>query len=131
MLNNYLHDFAAAIFLVSAIMLYVFGSHAVKGAADSPGAAKYFLYAYEKLKFLLYASVVWIIAGGIVRTIAYKRFEWMPAAGRGQIPALVMKHILIFAAIAFGVWFWSKLRQVIVGLKKAADSGMLDGNNRE
>lgn len=131
MLNNYLHDFAAAVFLVSAILLFRFGALAIRQEANAPGAALFFLRAYEKLKFLLFASVVWIAAGGVVRTLAYKRYEWMPAAGRGQIPALVLKHVLIFAAVALGVWFWLKLKKVVVRLQECAGAGRTTGINQE
>lgn len=117
MLNNYFHDAAAAVLLVGSITLFVFAGAAARMEYRSPGAARFFLYAYARLRFLIFASLAWIAAGGVVRTIAYRQYEWMPAAGRGQIPALVVKHVLIFAAVALGIFFWLKLRRTVAEMK--------------
>ncbi len=58
-------------------------------------------------------SFAGIVLGGIPRTIFCGEFEWANAAGRGQVAALVVKHVLAFALVAGGAWLWLKpLRRV-------------------
>ena len=42
---------------------------------------------------------------------ALRSFEWANAVGKMQVPALVAKHVLIFALVAVGAWGWLKLRR--------------------
>lgn len=112
LMNNYLHDVATAVLLVSAVMLFAFGSRAARGGLDS-GAAEFFVGSYRKLTLLAAGSLVWIILGGVVRTLAYRQYEWLPAAGRGQVAALILKHILIFTALGFGIYYWLRVRALV------------------
>jgi hypothetical protein len=41
--------------------------------------------------------------GGMVRAWYYKEYEWLPKAGTAQIPALGVKHILLFGITAWGL----------------------------
>lgn len=117
MMNNYMHDVATAVLLVSAVTLFVLARRAARDG-NVPGVAAYFLAAYRKLNMLLAASLAWIVLGGVVRTLAYRQYEWLPAAGRGQVPALILKHILIFLTLAAGIHFWLKVRATARDLKK-------------
>jgi len=117
MTNNYLHDVATAILLVSAVMLFVLARRAARDGYI-PGVTAYFLEAYRKLNILMAASLAWIFLGGVVRTLAYRQYEWLPAAGRGQVPVLIIKHILIFLTLAAGIHFWLKVRATARDLKK-------------
>jgi hypothetical protein len=64
-------------------------------------------------------SIAWIVLGGIPRTIFYTRFEWANAAGRLQITALVVKHVVAFGLVAFGAWFWLRLRRRVETVRAA------------
>ena len=108
MMNNYLHDVATALLAASAFTLYVI--YRVEGECQAPGAREFFLKSYRRLVKLARFSLAWIIVGGIPRTIFYTRFEWANAAGKGQVPALIVKHILIAIMVAGGVWGWRKLK---------------------
>ena len=103
-LNNWLHDFAVAILFVAFAFIYIFQK-------------KYFplktaRLVYSKIKPLIIASWVIIIAGGVVRTIAYSKFEWAEAAGKGQVVALVIKHIILVLIVIAGIYFQLRLKKL-------------------
>ena len=56
-------------------------------------------------------ALVWIIIGGIPRTIFYKDFEWANAAGKGQVMALAVKHVVAFSFVGAGIAMWIGLRK--------------------
>ncbi len=109
MMNNYLHDVATALLLASAVALWAMLRR--WDPAGGPGAARYFLAIHRSMTRLARFSLAWVVLGGIPRTIFYGEFEWANAAGRGQVAALVVKHVLAFAFVAAGAWLWLKLRR--------------------
>lgn len=116
MMNNYFHDVATALLLASSVAMWII----VKRLGDSTERAvvSYFLDIYRGVTRLAKFSLVWIVIGGIPRVIAYKEFEWANAAGKGQIPALIIKHILFFIVVGTGSYFWIKIGRKIRKLKK-------------
>jgi hypothetical protein len=118
MRNNYFHDVATALLIASGIAMWVI----VKkyGNNNQQDVTEYFLNIYKSITFLAKFSVAWIIIGGIPRTIFYTEFEWANAAGKGQIPALIVKHILAFLFVGSGAYLWFKLSSRVKELKKAA-----------
>ncbi len=111
MMNNYFHDVATALLLASAVALWAMLRR--HDPAGGPGAARYFLAIHRSMTRLARFSLAWIILGGIPRTIFYAEFEWANAAGRGQVAALLVKHLLAFAFVGGGVWLWLKLRRQV------------------
>lgn len=109
MMNNYFHDVATALLAASAFTLWALA----KLQDERPGEAhpQFFLAAYRRMAALAKFSLVWIVLGGIPRTIFYMDFEWANAAGKGQVPALIVKHILMFILVGLGVWGWHGLRR--------------------
>ena len=100
-INNYLHDVASAMLLASALVVWLAG-RAVSGGAD-PSA---FLAAYPTLRRIAWASLAWIVVGGIPRTIFFAQYEWDPAVLKGIVPALIVKHVFMFTAVAIGSVVW-------------------------
>lgn len=111
MMNNYFHDVATALLAASAFTLFVI--YRVAGECDGPGATEFFLKTYRRLVRLARFALAWIVLGGIPRTIFYTRFEWANAAGKGQVPALIVKHILMVIMVVGGIWGWRKLQQKV------------------
>jgi len=109
MMNNYLHDVATAVLLGSAFILWIL----VRLTKDhnDPAAIRFFLAAYQKFTLMVRASIAWIILGGIPRTIFYMDFEWANAAGKNQIPALIIKHIVITICVIGGGIAWVRLKK--------------------
>lgn len=111
MMNNYFHDVATALLLVSSVVVWVLFKKL--GPNSAPGVVLYFLKTYKVMTRLAWFSLAWIIVGGIPRTIFYRSFEWANAAGKGQVTALVAKHILAFAFVGGGAFMWLKLNRTV------------------
>jgi hypothetical protein len=107
MLNNYLHDLATAVFAVSALAAYLLQRTAAMAAA--PEAVRPVATGIVKIGFY---ALVWTLLGGIIRALAYHRYEWMEAAGRGQVAALVVKHVILVSLVVLGLIFFHKVRRI-------------------
>ena len=116
MMNNYLHDVATALLVASGYVMWVILRCVSPDAG--PEAMRYFVRMYYKITRLAQFSFVWIIICGIPRVIYYKDFEWSNMAGRGQVPALIVKHILAFSLVAGGVALWVRVRKEVVAVEK-------------
>ncbi len=104
-LNNWFHDFAVAILFVALVFIYIFQKK------DFP--LKIAQQVYRKIKPLIIGSWIFIIAGGVVRTIAYSKYEWAEAVGKGQVTALVVKHIILVSIVIAGIYFQLKLKALL------------------
>ncbi len=116
MMNNYFHDVATALLLASAVALWVMLRRYDAGPRG-PDAARYFLELHRAMTRLARFSLAWIVLGGIPRTIWYGEFEWANAAGRGQVAALVVKHVIAFAFVAGGAVLWARLRRRVAAVR--------------
>lgn len=116
MMNNYFHDLASGLLLCSAVIMLAL----LKGLRGNPsaGALELYFFIYEKMSCFAKFSFIWILLGGVVRVAAYRSYEWSDAAGRGQIPALIGKHIFFTILIGSGVFYWIKLKRKVCELKK-------------
>lgn len=120
MMNNYFHDVATALLAASAFSLYAIVR--VRDAVDTPEATVFFLKTYRiMVKFFRFA-LYWIIIGGVPRTIFYKSFEWANAADKLQVPALMVKHILMAGLVVWGVYAWRRLKRRVAELQKTVKS---------
>ncbi len=128
MMNNYLHDVATALLGASAFVLWVMLRRWEAGPRG-PDAARYFLELHRSVARLARISLAWIVLGGIPRTIWYGDFEWANAAGRGQVAALVVKHVIAFAFVAGGAVLWARLRARVAAIR--AELGMARGDGRK
>ena len=111
MLNNYLHDLATAVFAVSALAAYlVLRSPA---ANEAPVALQPVAAGLVRVGLV---ALAWTLAGGVVRALAYRRYEWMEAVGRDQVPALVVKHVILVSLVIAGlIVLWRVHRTVASG----------------
>ncbi|HSN91977.1 MAG TPA: hypothetical protein VLS93_12175 [Anaeromyxobacteraceae bacterium] len=118
MMNNYLHDVATALLASSAFALWTMLRRHEAGGGG-PDAARLFLALHRSMASLARLSLAWIVLGGIPRTIWYADFEWANAAGRGQVTALVVKHVVAFALVGLGIGFWMRLRRRVRDVEAA------------
>jgi hypothetical protein len=116
MMNNYFHDVATALLLASAVAMWVI--YRKFGESDKQEVRDYFLMLYGSITSLARFSLAWIILGGIPRTIFYAEFEWSHFAGRSQIPALIVKHVLAFTFVGTGAYIWLKIRRRVREIKE-------------
>lgn len=116
MMNNYFHDVATALLLASGVAMWLIAS--TLGEKPCPETVTYFLAIYRTMTRLAIFSLIWILLGGIPRTLAYRQFEWANAVGKSQVTALVVKHILAFLFVAIGVGVWIKLNRIVKKMKQ-------------
>ncbi len=108
-INNYLHDLATGLLLSSAIILWVLGRRAEDGG---PAERKALAGAHPTLVRFARGAFVWIVLGGIPRTIFFTRYEWDPAVINGIVPALVVKHVFMVCAIIVGAIMWRRMGKI-------------------
>jgi heme/copper-type cytochrome/quinol oxidase subunit 3 len=117
MMNNYFHDVATALLLASGVVMLIIVKKMERSADES--VKRYFLNIYTGVTRLAKFSLLWILIGGIPRTLAYKEFEWANAAGKGQITALIIKHILAFTFVGGGAFLWLKLHKRVREIRES------------
>lgn len=109
-INNYLHDVATAVLLGTAVIMWALGRQVERGGpADAAVVAR----LYPTLTKFAWGAVAWIVVGGVPRTIFFTRYEWDPAVVKGILPALILKHTLMFAAVVGGVLLWRSVKRRI------------------
>jgi hypothetical protein len=116
MMNNYFHDVATALLAASGIALWVI----IKNYEENTdrAATEYFLRLYKGMTRVARFSLYWILIGGVPRTLFYKKFEWANAVGHGQVPAIIVKHILAFTFVGTGVYLWLKFNKKVKRIKE-------------
>jgi hypothetical protein len=108
MLNNYLHDLATALFAVSALAAFLLlRSPATR---EAPAALQPVVAGLVRVGFI---ALAWTLAGGVVRALAYRRYEWMEAVGRDQVPALVVKHVILVSLVVAGLVVLRRVRRSV------------------
>ncbi len=107
MLNNYMHDLATAVFAVSALAAWFLLRSRAAGSA--PDALRPVIDGLVRVGLL---ALAWTLAGGVIRALAFRRYEWMEAAGRSQIPALVVKHVILAALVVTGLVVLIRVRRL-------------------
>lgn len=94
MMNNYFHDLAVAFLFASCLMARVTLRH--WPGAPSPGLV-------QILRRVAWGSLAWVMLGGMIRAWNYREYEWLPKAGTAQLPALVVKHVLLALLTLWGL----------------------------
>jgi hypothetical protein len=117
MMNNYFHDVATALLLGSAVALWAMVKRF--DPAGGPAVTRYLLRIHGAMTGLARIALAWIVLGGVPRVIFFMDFEWANAVGRLQVPALVLKHVLIFAAVGAGAALWLRLRRRMRELERS------------
>ena len=120
-INNYFHDLATGLLLSSAVILWVLGRRAEQGGADDRRALA---RAYPTLRGFAWGAFIWIILGGIPRTIFFTRYEWDPAVVNGIVPALMVKHVFMVSVVIIGALMWRRMAK----LARTEIAGSSDAN---
>jgi len=108
-LNNYFHDLATGLLLSSAVILWVLGRRAEQGGPDE---ARALAGAYPTLVKFARGAFVWIILGGIPRTIFFNQYEFIPAVNKLIYAALIVKHVFMVTVIVIGALMWRRMGKV-------------------
>ena len=114
LLNNFMHDFSAAGWLFASILLLVIlrkHSDEIKTSASLADLTGFLL-------LLTRLSLAGIIIFGVGRALAYKNYEWNPAAGQGQVTLLIIKHVIFTVVFIAGMICYFKAAKIV---KKAGN----------
>lgn len=107
MLNNFFHDLTSALWFISALTMW-----ALERTAFSQGG-EYTKALYKHVFPTLFkASVISIVSNlifGGIRAWAYLDYEYLPAAGKGQLLALYIKHVILFGVVLAGIVIETRL----------------------
>ncbi|HSG98644.1 MAG TPA: hypothetical protein VLB27_01255 [candidate division Zixibacteria bacterium] len=99
MLINYFHDLSVALLASNIIVIFLLGKY----LDAHPAKAEMMASVFTRLSHVTYWALAFVLLGGAFRAYFYMDFEWNPAVGRGQIAALVAKHILLVGFTIFGI----------------------------
>jgi hypothetical protein len=121
MFSNYFHDLATAIFAVSAVTAYLLQrTLAMQAAPAAAQSADHSLQPVDRslrpvvrgVQRMGYYSLAWTLVFGSIRGLTYREYEWVEAAGRNQVPALLVKHVFLVALVITGIVFLYRLRRL-------------------
>ena len=121
MFSNYFHDLATAIFAVSAVTAYLLQRTLAMQTAPAavepvvPGTQpvdRSLRPVVRGVQRMGYYSLAWTLLFGSIRGLTYREYEWVEAAGRNQVPALVVKHVFLVALVITGIVFLYRLRRL-------------------
>jgi hypothetical protein len=110
-MNNYFHDFAAGVVFVCGIVMFKMVDWAQK--MESREAKEIVQGAYPTVVHIIGGAIIFMLFAGIIRTFTYKDFEWANAVGIGQVPAIIVKHIIVGGIFFYGVALWIKAHRKI------------------
>ena len=116
MMNNYFHDLAAGIVFVTGVTMYVMVQKAIEN--DSLAAKEIVLGVYPKLVHIIGGSIIFMLFAGVIRTFTYKEFEWANAVGNSQVPAIMVKHIVLGGIFFYGIALWIKAHKKIKNMRQ-------------
>ena len=117
MMNNYFHDMATGLLVGSGFALHAILR--IQTSMNTPQATLFFLKTNSHMKKLFKFALWWVVLGGVPRTIFYTSFEWANAADKLQIPALAVKHVMMFAAVVWGIYAWRSMQAKVVLLRNS------------
>lgn len=120
MMNNYFHDVATGLLASSGFALWIMMKK--YGETEDRATTEYFLRIYGGMTRLARFSLYWILLGGIPRTIFYRDFEWANAVDHAQVPAIIVKHIFVFAFVGTGVHLWLKFNKRVKEIRKSLET---------
>ncbi|GAM08039.1 hypothetical protein OR1_00309 [Geobacter sp. OR-1] len=117
MMNNYFHDMATGLLVGSGFALHAIMR--IQATMNTPEATLFFLKTNSHMKKLFKFALWWVVLGGIPRTIFYTSFEWANAADKLQIPALAVKHVMMFTVVVWGIIAWRRMQKKVELLRES------------
>lgn len=115
MLNNYFHDLATALLMTSGIAAFYLAK--TVETAKTKEAINLFANLFQKFTAVGRGAFVWIIVAGAIRLAAFNTYEWQDAVGKNQVPALIVKHLLLFAVVGTGIYAWRQVSKKVAEIK--------------
>ncbi len=107
--NNFLHDLASGTWVAANAFQW---GVLRRSRADGAPVDEATRAGLEAARVASRVSLWWIVGGGVVRALTFRRYEWSDAAGRGQVTLLGVKHVLLFGAVAAGRHLERKVAEI-------------------
>jgi signal transduction histidine kinase len=117
MLNNYFHDLATALLMTSGFAAFYLAKAVEK--AKTKEAVNLFAQLFQRFTVIGRIAFVWIIVAGAIRLVAFNTYEWQDAVGKEQVPALIFKHLLLFAVVGAGIYAWRRVSKKVAVIKES------------
>jgi hypothetical protein len=99
MLANYFHDLAVALLASNVLVIHLVG----RFLDGQEGREQIMGRLIGQLSKVTWWILTYVVVMGGVRAWFFMDFEWNPAVGKGQVVALIVKHILLVAVTVFGL----------------------------
>jgi hypothetical protein len=99
MLVNYFHDLSVALLATNVFAVYFIG----RILEGRPVHDEIMPRLFTLLSRVTYGALAFVLLGGVFRAIHFMEYEWNNAVGNGQIPALVVKHVLLVGLTLMGL----------------------------
>ena len=109
MLMNYFHDLASGL-MFGAVAAYFLAAMVLRRSAEVADQEPVRERLYLAFKPVVLGALAAVILGGIPRMYFYYDYEWLPAAGRGQVVALVVKHVFLVSITVVSILAFLKQR---------------------
>jgi putative copper export protein len=114
LLNNFLHDLSAACWLVATTLLWFL----LRKKKTYPEAV--LADVASILVPVVRFSLGGIVLFGLIRALAYKKYEWNAAAGESQVTLLIGKHIIFAVVLVAGAFAYARARKMLTHLSRCA-----------
>jgi len=109
LLNNLLHDLGAAGWIFGAVLLFSI-MRKTNPAADATGIVTDTL---KTVLMLMRISFAGIVVFGVLRLLAYRKYELNEAAGQDQVSLLIVKHIVFALIFLLGLVYYLRATKFI------------------
>ncbi len=113
-LNNYLHDFSAALWVATLVCGWLVARAARGRSCGCPSAV------FGGLTRLFWASFAGVTLFGAGRALAYARYEWNDGLGGSQVAVLAIKHAAFTVLVVGGIAWWLRTARALRPAKGAA-----------
>lgn len=121
-LNNYFHDLAISLVLVTAVAMFLLVRYAERAAlrmgTPGPEFKGLALFVVSRLGAVFWGSVFYVIAGSVSRVWNMSEFEWADAVRNGQTLALTAKYVMLAFLFACGICLWIMVRGKVSAMRK-------------
>jgi len=102
MLMNYFHDLASGL-MFGSVAAYFLAAAVLSRSTEVSDRGAVRERLFRAFRPVVLGALAAVVLGGIPRMIFYYDYEWLPAAGRGQVGALVVKHVFLVSITAVSI----------------------------
>jgi len=99
MISNYFHDLAVALLASSIAVVVILGRY----LQHHESRVELLGHIITRLSRITYGALAFVLIGGIIRAYFFMDYEWNPAVGKGQVAALIVKHIILVSLTIAGI----------------------------